>query len=84
VRSGNQVACHHVILNIICVRADASHGGGLLRQLRQATRLGDARYRRYPGCRGHQQLSMFNAHYDERCFLPIHVYYTATSTRLPE
>jgi hypothetical protein len=23
---------------------------------------------------GHQQLSMFNAHYDERCFLPIHVY----------
>jgi len=22
---------------------------------------------------GHQQLSMFNAHYDERCFLPIHV-----------
>jgi hypothetical protein len=28
---------------------------------------------------GHQQLSMFNAHYDERCFLPIHVYDTATS-----
>jgi hypothetical protein len=27
---------------------------------------------------GHQQLSMFNAHYDERCFLPIHVYDTAT------
>lgn len=23
---------------------------------------------------GHQQLSFFNAHYDERCFLPIHVY----------
>ena len=23
---------------------------------------------------GHQQLSSFNAHYDERCFLPIHVY----------
>jgi hypothetical protein len=23
---------------------------------------------------GHQQLSLFNAHYDERCFLPIHVY----------
>jgi hypothetical protein len=23
---------------------------------------------------GHQQLSRFNAHYDERCFLPIHVY----------
>jgi hypothetical protein len=22
---------------------------------------------------GHQQLSLFNAHYDERCFLPIHV-----------
>src|SRR6202046_2340185 len=29
--------------------------------------------------RGHQQLSLFNAHYDERCFLPIHVYDTATS-----
>ena len=28
---------------------------------------------------GRQQLSMFNAHYDERCFLPIHVYDTATS-----
>jgi len=23
---------------------------------------------------GHQQLSLFNAHYDERCFLPIHLY----------
>jgi hypothetical protein len=28
---------------------------------------------------GHQQLSLFNAHYDERCFLPLHVYDTATS-----
>ena len=28
---------------------------------------------------GHQQLSLFNAHYDERCFLPSHVYDTATS-----
>ena len=28
---------------------------------------------------GHQQLSLFNAHYDERCFLPIHVYDTTTS-----
>src|SRR3977135_4266886 len=28
---------------------------------------------------GHQQLSLFKAHYDERCFLPIHVYDTATS-----
>src|SRR6202022_2073310 len=27
---------------------------------------------------GHQQLSLFNAHYDERGFLPIHVYDTAT------
>jgi hypothetical protein len=26
---------------------------------------------------GHQQLSLFNAHYDERCFQPIHVYDTA-------
>ena len=28
---------------------------------------------------GHQQLSLFNAYYDERCFLPIHIYDTATS-----
>ncbi len=28
---------------------------------------------------GHQQLSLFNAHYDERCFLPIHIYDSETS-----
>jgi hypothetical protein len=28
--------------------------------------------------RGHQQLSLFTAHYDERCFLPIHIYDAAT------
>ena len=28
---------------------------------------------------GQQQLSLFNAHHDARCFLPIHVYDTATS-----
>src|ERR1700751_1577804 len=28
---------------------------------------------------GHQQLSLFNAHYDQRCFLPIHVYDTDKS-----
>jgi hypothetical protein len=27
---------------------------------------------------GHQQMARWNAHYDERCFLPIHVYDTAT------
>jgi hypothetical protein len=27
---------------------------------------------------GHQQLSLFNAHYDERCFLPLHIYDTIT------
>jgi hypothetical protein len=27
---------------------------------------------------GHQQMSWFNAHYDERCFLPIHIYHAAT------
>jgi hypothetical protein len=27
---------------------------------------------------GHQQLSLFNTHYDERCFLPLHVYDTQT------
>jgi hypothetical protein len=28
--------------------------------------------------RGHQRLALFNTHYDERCFQPIHVYDTAT------
>ncbi len=28
---------------------------------------------------GNQQIALFNAHYDERCFQPIHVYDTATS-----
>ncbi len=28
---------------------------------------------------GHQQLSLFNAHHDERCFMPIHVYDITTS-----
>ena len=28
---------------------------------------------------GHQQLSLFNAHYNERCFQPIHVYDTTTA-----
>src|SRR5712672_786016 len=27
---------------------------------------------------GHQQLSLFNAHYNERCFLPIHIYEAAS------
>jgi Transposase DDE domain group 1 len=27
---------------------------------------------------GHQQLSLFNAHHDERCFMPIHVYDAAS------
>jgi hypothetical protein len=27
---------------------------------------------------GHQKLSLWNSHYDERCFLPIHIYDTAT------
>jgi hypothetical protein len=28
---------------------------------------------------GHQQLSLFNAHYDERCFLPLRVLTTRCS-----
>jgi hypothetical protein len=28
---------------------------------------------------GHQQLSLFNAHHDERCLMPVHVYDTAAS-----
>jgi hypothetical protein len=27
---------------------------------------------------GHQQLSLFNAHHDERCFMPIHIYDAAS------
>jgi hypothetical protein len=27
---------------------------------------------------GHQQLALFNAFYDERCFMPVHVYDTAS------
>ena len=27
---------------------------------------------------GHQQLSLFNGHHDERCFLPIHIYEAGT------
>ncbi len=27
---------------------------------------------------GHQEMTEWNAHYDERCFLPIHIYDTAT------
>jgi hypothetical protein len=43
-------------------------------------RLGDAGHRRYLDVvHGHQQLSMFNTHYEERCLLPIHIYDTATS-----
>ena len=38
-----------------------------------------AQAERRMGVAGHKQLSLFNAHYDERCFLPIHVYDTATS-----
>src|SRR3984893_610593 len=32
---------------------------------------------------GHQQLSLFNAHYDERCCLPIHVYDRQRAGRSP-
>ncbi len=28
---------------------------------------------------GGQQLALFNAHYDSRCFLPIHIYEATTS-----
>src|SRR5258708_12820707 len=32
---------------------------------------------------GHQQLSLFNPHYDERCFLPIHIYDALTAKPVP-
>ena len=32
---------------------------------------------------GAQQLALFHAHYDERCFLPIHIYDTAMDARWP-
>ncbi len=60
----------------------------LLRQLCPSTGRGDVG-RRTSGSpdiddtvdvvHGHQQLSLFNAHHDERCFMPIHVYDIATS-----
>src|SRR4029077_11570792 len=31
-------------------------------------------YDTFDAVHGRQQLSLFNAHYDERCFLPIHIY----------
>ena len=31
---------------------------------------------------GHQQLALFHAHYDGRCFLPIHVYEAITGSRV--
>jgi hypothetical protein len=31
---------------------------------------------------GHQQMSLFNAHYDERCFLPIHIYPDSSGIRI--
>src|SRR4051794_41821915 len=33
---------------------------------------------------GHQELSLYNSHYGERCFLPIHVYDTATGRPVAE
>ena len=58
---------------------DLRHGRSLLRQLSHAAAavtldIDDT----VDVVHGHQQLSLFNAHYDERCFLPIHVYDTAT------
>lgn len=49
-------------------------------QLRARAECGYARHRRY-GRReaGRQQLSFFNAYYDEYCFLPIHIYDTERS-----
>ena len=32
---------------------------------------------------GHQPLAQWNAHYDERCYLPIHVYDIQTRARVP-
>jgi hypothetical protein len=31
---------------------------------------------------GHHQMSLFNAHYDERCFLPIHIYEAGAASPL--
>jgi len=62
---------------------------GLRALIRLSHGMIDLWYRRYPGApksvmldiddtadkvHGHQQRSLFHAHYDERCFLPIHVY----------
>ena len=49
--------------------------------LRSAARLRHSRYRRHLRCRARASAAswLFNAHYDERCFLPIHVYDTERS-----
>jgi hypothetical protein len=52
--------------------ADLRHGGPVVRKLLASPKaitldIGDTA----DTVHGHQQLSLFNAHYDERCFLPI-------------
>ena len=37
----------------------------------------------YDPVHGHQQLSLFNAHYDTRCFLPVHVYHVDSGKPAP-
>jgi hypothetical protein len=49
--------------------------GPVVQEPRKTTKSHHARYRRHTAdaMHGHQQLSLFNAHYDGRCSLPIHV-----------
>ena len=58
---------------------DLRHDRPLLRQLRPTAAAVTLDIDDTPDIvHGHQELSLYNSHYGERCFLPIHVYDTAT------
>ena len=64
-------------------RAQADDGGdgrAVLRQLRARCRGGSCSTSTTPrtGSTASQQLALFHAHYDSRCFLPIHIYEATT------
>ena len=58
---------------------DGRHDRAVLRQLRGRAAADRARHRRHRRCvHGGQQLALFHAHYDSRCFLPLHIYEATT------
>jgi hypothetical protein len=63
-----------------CAQAhDGGDGRGVLRQLQTGPPAHRARHRRTEDrVHGGQQLALFNAYYDSRCFQPIHIYEATT------